>query len=90
MGKRTEAWAVRFWRWNSEAARSDENGDLASQQHEVFQEYPSRAMALAAGPGLVAAERLATSPGLFDLMRGTPDRFSPDGWQWDVAEEIRP
>jgi len=84
------AWAVRFWRWVSADARADETGDLGQQQREVFRRFPSEAMARAMGPRLVAKEPMATSPGLFDLMRGTPDRHSMDGWSWEIAEEIRP
>lgn len=85
-----EAWAIRFWRWRTGAVRDDGTADLVDQQEQVWRRFPTEAMARAMGPRIVAAEPNATSPGLFDLMRGTPDRFSADGWDWQVAEEVRP
>lgn len=90
MGATGCRWVVRFWRWRPGVDRHDETADLADQQEEVWRRFPTEAMARAMGPRVVAAEPNATSPGLFDVMRGTPDRFSADGWSWEIAEEIRP
>lgn len=82
-------WAARCWHWNSEEARAEEDGDLAVQQVEQFREAPNKALAHRAGKRL-AAHALATSPGLYDIMIGVPDRHELDGVRWEVHEEIRP
>lgn len=82
-------WAARCWYWNSEAARAEEDGDLAAQQTEQFREAPNKGLAHHAGKRL-AAHLLATTPGLYDVMRGVPDRYEIDGVRWEVVEEVRP
>lgn len=82
-------WAARCWHWKSEEAKDDELGDLADQQVETLQEAPSKGRAHRVGRRL-AAQSLATSPGDYDLMRGVPDQYEPDGVRWVVDEEVRP
>lgn len=83
-----EAWAVRYWRWNDGVDRS-EDADPDTQSTEIFRRYPTRAMAVKCGAKL-AADPNNMSPGMFDVMHGTPDEFSQDGWSWAVDEEVRP
>lgn len=89
MGREKQAWAVRCWYWKSEAAKGEEDADLLDVQVEQWRRVPSKAMAHHWGKKM-AAHPLATSPGLYDVMRGTPDRYSMDGWNWTVDEEVRP
>jgi hypothetical protein len=88
--KQKEAWAIRYWRWRPDVNREDGTADLVDQQQEVWRRFPSEAMARAMGPRIVSRDPDVTSPGLFDLMRGTPDRHSMDGWDWQITEEVRP
>lgn len=83
------AWAVRCWHWTSSAASRAEDADLLDVQTEQWRRVPSKALAHAWGKKM-AAHPLATSPGLYDVMRGTPDRLSVDGYDWVVDEEVRP
>lgn len=82
-------WAARCWHWRSEEAKHDEDGDLAYQQVEQWREAPNRALAHHAGKRL-SAHPLAASPGLYDVMRGVPDRHEIDGVRWEVEEEECP
>ena len=82
-------WAARCWHWRSEKVRADEDQDLAVAQVEQWREAPNRGLAHHAGRRL-AAHPLATSPGLYDVMRGVPDPQEWDGVRWDVDEEVRP
>lgn len=87
--KTKEAWAVRCWHWRSIEDRDDELGELGDQQVEQWRRVPSKAMAHHWGK-IMASHPLATSPGFYDVMRGTPDEFSMDGYEWAVDEEVRP
>jgi hypothetical protein len=89
MTKAKEAWAVRCWHWKSTDAKYEENADLLDVQEEQWRRVPSKAMAHHWGKKL-AAHPFATSPGLYDVMRGTPDPHSMDGYDWAVYEEVRP
>lgn len=90
MGSRKgDAWAVRCWHWKSSEARHEEDADLLDVQEEQWRRVPSEALAHHWGKKL-AAHPLATSPGLYDVMRGTPDRVSADGYDWAVVDEVRP
>lgn len=89
MTKTKEAWAVRCWHWKSEAAKYEEDADLLDVQEEQWRRVPSKAMAHCWGKKM-AAHPFATSPGLYDVLQGTPNRFSADGYEWAVVEEVRP
>lgn len=82
-------WAARCWHWRSEEAKHDEDGDLAVQQVEQWRDAPNKGLAHHAGRRL-AAHPLATSPGLYDVMRGTPSAKARGEWDWEVYEEVRP
>jgi hypothetical protein len=83
---KAEAWAIRFQVWKPTVDRYADQ-DPATQQDEVFQRAPTLPLALALGRKLAAQED-NTSPGHFDLMRGTPDPHGLSGWDWSVAESF--
>lgn len=79
---------ARCWYWRKEVDRSADE-DLAVQQTEQWRDAPNRGLVHHAGKRL-SAHPLATSPGLYDVMRGVPDATEPDGIRWEVDEEVRP
>lgn len=86
--KRTgDAWAVRCWYWKPGADR-DADVDPLDVQEQQFRRCP-KSMVHAIGQKMAADPR-ATSPGMYDVMHGTPDDFSGDGYDWQVHEEVRP
>lgn len=89
MGTKKERWAARCWHWRSEADKQDECGDLAYQQVEQWRDAPNKGLAHHEGKRL-AAHPMATSPGLYDVMRGTPSTEIPGEWDWEVYEGVRP
>lgn len=84
----SERWAARCWHWLP-GIDTSEDDDLAYQQKEQWVNATSEADAHRAGRELAAHER-ATSPGLYDVMRGVPDARAADGWRWETHEEVRP
>lgn len=82
------SWAARCWHWKPGVDR-DADEDVLHQQDEQWRDATSEANAHAAGQRL-ARHALATSPGLFDVMRGVPDRREVGGVRWTVHAEVRP
>lgn len=83
MAKQREAWGFRYWQWPEPLPKEPSPDDA----HEVFRRCPTRAMARALGRK-AAADPRNTSPGTYYLMRGIPDRYSMDGYDWAEEEQI--